>query len=388
MIARRATWLLSSACSLACAAAAQDAGHLVYGQGCYDVRQYRSVYQRFATAAESFAALQGTAVTFTPNGAGDGYVLARDVVAFLPPTPAAQLLALGDDDDVDVALGQPFPHVAGAAPTLSVCSNGFVSVGPSGLNPVFASGSVASLLNAPLPSFRSNTDLDPTAAGGVYFEQFGSLALVTFQDVARFNAPGTERFQFQFDLAGGVVAIVWDALTPIGGAPMVVGYGAGGPSSDCGGVDLATELPFVTGPDLQVDAVGLSAAPAPVSTATSGTLVTYTIHDVPDVLVDSGLRFGAVIVAFTGDPVGLDLAMLGAAGCRLYVGGLDLLLGFVDTTGQSTLSVTLAIPPGVPPGTELFAQAAPQFVPNTLPNGLNALGAVTSNGVRSTVGLQ
>jgi hypothetical protein len=125
----------------------------------------------------------------------------------------------------------------------------------------------------------------------------------------------------------------------------------------------------------------LAASPAPVSTATAGTVVTYTIGSVPEAAPSSGVYVGLTIVAFTGDVVGTPLASLGMPGCSLWVGELDVTTAFVGSSPVQ--QTTLALPPGLPPGSELFATAAAMFVPGTIAG--NTFGAVTSNGVRSFV---
>lgn len=128
-------------------------------------------------------------------------------------------------------------------------------------------------------------------------------------------------------------------------------------------------------------ALALSASPPPVSTPTSGTLVTYTIDDIPDLTGSSGTHVGATIISFGGDIPGTDLGFLGAAGCNLHVASLDVVTAFVDSTGSTSNATTLAIPPGVPRETALYAQA----VALTLGGLHNAAGITTSNGTVSVI---
>ncbi|MEZ6036175.1 MAG: delta-60 repeat domain-containing protein [Planctomycetota bacterium] len=128
-------------------------------------------------------------------------------------------------------------------------------------------------------------------------------------------------------------------------------------------------------------ALQLDASPAPISTATTGTTVTYSISNIPDATGTSGVHVGATVISFVGLDPGVDLGTLGAAACQAYVGTLDLMLPFVDTFGADSNSTTLQLPPGLPPGAQLTAQAVALTV-----NGLlNPAGITTSNGVRSLV---
>ena len=127
----------------------------------------------------------------------------------------------------------------------------------------------------------------------------------------------------------------------------------------------------------------LAAGPAPVSTATAGASITYTVGNVPEASPGSGVRVGLTIVSLQGDLPGTSLAALGMPGCSLWVGALDVTTAFQGPAPVQT--TTLALPPGVPPGSEFFATAVALFVPFSLPGGANANGAITSNGVRSFV---
>ncbi len=127
------------------------------------------------------------------------------------------------------------------------------------------------------------------------------------------------------------------------------------------------------------DSLLLSASPAPVSTPSNGTLVTYTIDNIPEASPSSGTYFGVTIVSLTPDLAGTSLAYLGMPLCSFYVGTLDVTYAFVGTSATQTTS--FQIPAGVGSGTEVFATAA-AF---TAPGLLNAFGASTSNGVRSFV---
>lgn len=125
--------------------------------------------------------------------------------------------------------------------------------------------------------------------------------------------------------------------------------------------------------------LSLAAAPAPVSTPTTGTVVTFTVSNVPEAAPTSGVYLGLVIVSLTQDAGGAPLAAFGMPGCSLYVGGLDDTYAFLGN--GPTATTTFVVPPGVPGGTQFFTTAAALVQPGTI----NAFGAVTSNGVASFV---
>lgn len=353
------------------------ANHLSYGDGCYDIA-LQCVYAFFATPAAAANNLQGQSLTFMPSG--DGYLVANGAASYIAPSAAATNLLLGDEDEANVTPSAPFPHVSGPVATMSVCSNGFVNMGPIGSNAILAHGSVFDLLNSPIASFRSNADFDPSANGDVFAEEVGGTLMVTWQDVYRFGGSSPERLQMQFDLTTGQVAMVWDQLSSSGIGPMVVGY-APGPSLDPGPTTLAAALPVTTAADRL--ALQLSASPPPVSTPSSAATVTFQIDNIPDANVNSGIFFGVTITSLVPMSPPVDLSVLGMPGCDLHVSALEIVLSFVGTTPSQ--ATQLALPPAVPPGVQLFTQSAALVFPGSLPNGQNAFGAVTSNAVRSLI---
>ncbi|MBL8755530.1 MAG: hypothetical protein JNK15_19690 [Planctomycetes bacterium] len=125
--------------------------------------------------------------------------------------------------------------------------------------------------------------------------------------------------------------------------------------------------------------LSLAASPTPVSTASSGTLVTYTIGNVPEASTGSGVYVGLTIVSLQQDAAGTSLAGLGMPGCTSWVGSFDVTTAFVGAAPTQT--TTFQVPAGLPGGVEFFAMAAALVVPGTL----NAFGAATSDGVRSFV---
>ncbi len=124
----------------------------------------------------------------------------------------------------------------------------------------------------------------------------------------------------------------------------------------------------------------LGAAPPPVSTPTTGTMVTYTVANIPETSPGSGARFGFVFLSLSPDLAGTSLASFGAPGCSLYVASTDLWL-FLSGTGPSQ-TTQFNIPPGVPCGLPLYATSAAVVDPV----GQNTLGAITSDGVESVIG--
>jgi len=125
--------------------------------------------------------------------------------------------------------------------------------------------------------------------------------------------------------------------------------------------------------------LSLTASPAPVSTAASGTIVDYTTGSLPEVAPGAGLYVGLVLFSFAADPAGTSLANLGMPGCSAWIGATAHSLA--ATGAQPTQTFQLALPAGLPPGLRFHAMAAAL----TQPGVANAYGAVTSNGVTTLV---
>lgn len=353
------------------------------GTGCYDyVDANQAPYQYFASAAAS-AVLNGQSMQFTP--AGVGYLETWGGGTYVAPTAGATVLALTDDSEVDVTPSVPFPYLTGPVPTLSVCSNGFVNMGPIGNNYVFCYGSIYELLNAAIPSFRSNADFNPGFAGSgqVKTEEIGNVLYVTWDGVFRYSVNVPETMQIQLDLSSGVVTIVW-VSQPSAGFGLVVGYSPAGTSLDGGSIDFATALPILTGPDVSLVAMALSASPNPISTVSTGTSVTMQTDNIPEYLPTSGVHIALNALSITAGP-GIDLTLIGidSPGCFMHVGGLDILQTMVGLSDSQ--SVLFAVPAGVPPGLPIYSQSIGLVAPNSLPNGLPGSGFLTSNGLVLTI---
>ena len=117
------------------------------------------------------------------------------------------------------------------------------------------------------------------------------------------------------------------------------------------------------------------------STAATGTLVTYTLDEVP--AFSPGYHAGLVVFGFTPAYASIDLAASGLPGCNQWLGSIDW-VEFVSGS-TSTLASSLNVPPGIPCGSELFVQGLAVVPPRSPPGGLNPLGAVVSNGVATFV---
>jgi len=125
------------------------------------------------------------------------------------------------------------------------------------------------------------------------------------------------------------------------------------------------------------DPFALSSATPPVDDA----VVTFDVTGAPEAQAASGVYFGVVIISFSQVFPGFDLAVIGAEpGCNAFVGGLDVLEGYVSV-GSDSASVVLDLPPGIPPGTLLYEQAAAVVEATAT----NPAGLLTSNGLRSYI---
>jgi len=380
--------------------------HKTYGSGCYTYRDANeAVYQRFATAAASSAALPpGTAIQFQMAGL-DSYLVSNGGGSFVPPPPTATILTLADDQAVNLTPSQPFPHANGTFySTISVSSNGFVNMAPAtgpGSNGVGATPfvTVSQLLDAPAPAFRSHRDYNPAAAGSGKVKTHEAVVageptlFVTWDNVYIDGTTIPERFQFQLGLTFGTVVIVWDSMAPSTPAsrPLVVGM-AQGTSFDPGPTVLATGLPILTAADIELQPLSLAAAPRPTfALGGSSAPITWTTSNLRDLSPAAPGAYLALLVFSVTPPfggTGIDLGLLGvdAPGCNLLVGSLDVVLAIAPTSPVH--DEVLVVPQPLSPGDTFYVQTLNLIVPSSLPNGQNGAGLLTSNGLVSRFDVQ
>lgn len=368
------------------------ASHASYGAGCYTISD--SFYSFAGDAAVANAALQGRAVRFQPTPTT--YLVTSASAAFVPPTAAAANLfaTATDDGEILVTLPSPLPTPQGPQASLFVHSNGVLSWGsaaqtfPGGNN---YTPNPAPFLAATNPGIWFWHDFNEAEAGSgrIVYELVGNVLYLTWNGVESYASPevaNPSSVQAQIDLASGQVTLAFQAVdgnaSSAFGSATLVGYSPAGASTDGGSQSLATSLPILV-PLANVVPVALSASPAPVSTATSGTVVTYTHAGVPEAAPGSGVYLGLTVLSVGQDLAGTDLGFLGAPGCRLHVASLDATFSYVGI--GSTQTTTFAIPAGVPAGVSVYAQGVALVAPYSQPNGQNQLGVTLSNALKSTI---
>jgi hypothetical protein len=361
---------------------------LSYGDGCYT--RCGSFYQLFTdgnppAAAAASAAMSGRRLTLDPFGSS--YRVRQGTVAFLPPIGAANLLPHGDDTELAVPLPVPFAYPGGTATTFFVHANGYISVASNAVLPgaMTVNPSVASFLNAPATGWWSWHNYDPSepGSGQVTWEQVGANLLVfTWSSVESKPAglvnPST--FQFQFDVVTGQVHYVWQTIDAIGSTGLLqaddhlVGYSPGGVSQTCGAVDITT-LTGVTLQEPEAAPLALNASGRPVL----GTTISLVTSN-PTTPFGIGINF----VTTSRIPLpGLDLGLLGAAGCRAHV---DITTGVgnaISNAGLAGLTMSVQLPvPNNPllAGLVIFSQSV------WMDPLQNAAGLVTSNGIELSLG--
>jgi hypothetical protein len=334
------------------------------GQGC--IRQFTSFYEYFPTAAGFDLANSSMSMLFT----GGNYFVLPGTTTFVPPSANAAALTLGDDANTSVTLSAPFPYAGGTTTQLSVCSNGYVSVAAAG-NGTAYTPNINAMLSAANTGWWVWHDLNPSLAGSgqVKFEEVGGIAYITWDGVYSFATTNPETFQLQFDLASGNVHFVFGAVGGVGNG-YLVGYSPGGPSIDPGSRDISATLPLTFSTDpVDAQALALAASSRPVT----GTNWNLTVSNVPA----TGLL--GVDVFGLSDPGINDLFFLGAPGCGLRA-TLDVTNAWFVAGATHTYSLAIPSNPALL-NFNLYTTSAVFQVPP-----VNALGAITSNGIQGMIG--
>lgn len=290
---------------------------------------------------EASARLTGRQVTMALNAFGGYTVITGPSPGLIPTTTATPLggwtttiagAVATDDGELVQPLTNGFPHPGGIANSLVIHNGGMISTGS---NEAFFDtlggdtwAPTTQLLNAPNTAWYSWHDFDLTTAGTVFFEEIGSLVVVTWSGVESYGSPGTSStFQFTFDTASGTVTIAWQTVDPVSvpnpiysGNPWIVGFSPDGNSP-------RPEIESDITQNAVVDLVGtgqvspslvLSSEPRPVF----GTVINYTVGQFP--LYQNGLAYGfpfGLLHYSVANPAapGLPLALfgIGRPGCLL-----------------------------------------------------------------------
>jgi hypothetical protein len=338
-----------------------------FGAGCIGAAD--SFYERMSPAGFD---LSGTA--WRLQRTTSGYQASSSTATFVAPSGTAAVIANGDDVSQSVQLAQAMPVPGGTTSQLAVSSNGQIALANIGNGAGFAPDPGNFLDYGQTAIAAAWHDYNPAIAGSgkVLFEQVGTTAYVTWNDVYTYGTTSADRFQFQFDLASGNITVVYDLMAPAGN-PYLVGYSRGGLSPRPDQADLSVDLVAgIAVADTAVIGLRLSTAGAPLL---GNTQFAYTVANVPNVLPLAFLFFG-------DQPApGIDLTLLGLPGCRGYT-----------NANLTSATIPVALPAGtatqllpIPTSTSLAgALLVTQAVAFSLQTPLNL---VTSNGNRATIGL-
>ena len=325
-----------------------------YGNSCYACKA--SIYDNRAAAT---TALNGVNLMFVASAGGFVVIPGGSYTA---PSGAATALALTDDSEVTQV---------GANGTYQVCSNGFISIG--GSNGIGFTPTVTTLLNNAFKGFYTWHDFNPgiVGSGQVKYENVSGVDVFTWDGVWDFggaSVANANTMQWRFDASGSAqLSIV--AMSGLGNG-FLVGYSPAGASADPGNTDLTT-LTSVTLCANDANGLSLDASARPLS----GTSINLNTGNVP-----AATTLSAVVMNFSAVIPGVELSGQGMPNCYQNVA----LLGMVTlgvNIGNAPWSQAFFIPPSpIYIGMSVFGQSA-ALVP-----GANPFGAISSNGLRLTVG--
>jgi hypothetical protein len=329
-----------------------------YGTGCID-RAGATFYETFPPNTFDLA---NTSLSLLPSGSG--YVVLTGSNTWW--TPVGTNLGLTDDSvSAALPLGFTLNYPGGSTTDVYASSNGFVWAQPSTDNGC-CDGNPGSLRGAGARWSALWNDLNPASAGTVVFDQdpTNGAAYLTYTGVPEYGTTNLNSFQFAF-FSNGAVEIRWQGCT-VANHTVLAGWSPGGGAKDPGSVDISTSLPIVTTPDIFPLAHSASARPV------LGSTITLNTTNVP-----MGTVIGTTLFGLAEWNPGLPLAGLGMPGCFQYLSIDASAIWFpVGSTGSTVFPLPSSI--GFA-GVQVKTQSA-ALVP-----GINALGAITSNGVRLTL---
>ncbi len=354
------------------------ASNTIVGTGCGGA--YHSFYTNHANATVASAALSGNVLRLqrVANGYLGTWQIGAASASYVTPTPAAAVLAVGDDGFVPYNPVAPLPTPYGPQSTLAISANGILGFGPTVDTPGTLSytPTPAGMLQSACGGIYAWHDYNPAeiGSGQVVAQQLGQTLFVTWRDVENYPVGVLNRstLQFQCNLASGDIAIVFLSIdadaSSSWGSSHLIGVSAPGASLDPGSVDFATAPLFTTSPEQ---------TPLTLSPLTRPVLGTSWM--LQDDFLPANTTFGVHVLGFTDPGIG-DLAVIGMPGCGLRA-SLDVIAPYLPMQGVS-VPWGLAIPLNSSlAGLSLYATTAVAQTPAT-----NSFGFVTGNGVRGILG--
>jgi len=364
-----------------------------YGVGCGP--NPRSFAEVFPIAAANLDLTTGLMMVPNVPGAPTAYTVMPGTGAAMVPVTGVALLnnaavpAVMGDDAMSQACTLPwaFPYVGGTTTTIHANTNGYISLVPTTVaggdfsptipEMVTTSTSTHSGLPRLFPCWYDlygNRNVTVNPAAGVYFQvdPLTNHAIVTWNDVGELatSTAGAKSFNFQVELwPDGTVEFRYGSMSAFGSTAQskIVGFTPGAGSLAPISSDLSVAVPFQTG---IVDDLPLTmTSTRPVL----GLPFTVTTNSIPA----PGLTLNWISTVQLNP--GIDLAILGAPGCKAYMDANSsvfnsLLLG----VGSQAFNVTVPTDP-VFTGVNIYTQSASA-------SGFNALGFQTSNGMALTIG--
>lgn len=334
-----------------------------YGSGCYE--QHASLSQQFTIGGFDLGgtALAANVLAFTPTS--NGYLVDHGTSAWFAPVSAN--LGLGDEQLATCNLPFTFNFPGGSTAVVKMSSNGFAWLNGTSTD----TGSIPItfyLANNPARFAPMWQNLNPALGGSCHYDidPSNSAVYLTWLNVLPSTGTGAGN-TFQLVLRADGSAEYRYLVATNQPSLCCTGYG-GGSTATPPNVDLSATLPQHIGPE----ALPLSwtAANRPVL----GTTQTIDLGN----LVNPASSIGLAIIGWSGYTTPLDLAVIGAPGCKLHA-ATDALEVF--SIGGLTPTWSLPIPSTQSlVGFELFTQGA-LFTP-----GVNALGLLTANAVKLTIG--
>jgi hypothetical protein len=321
-------------------------------------RHSASAYQLFGEPnpnGSANTALQGRVLSFLPNGSGTGYIMTdgTGAVSYVAPNGSETNLPLIDDQAVPVALAIPlqYPGDAGLQLTndLEINSNGSVSVGPNPQSNLAAAPTAPqAIMQIAEAAWHCAHDFDNSEAGSgniSYWEDIANAIFYVTWDAVECTpttVANTCTIQFQFDLASGVVHIIFEAIDGVGGSTVsggdnfLIGWSPAGVSPRVEQFDFTT---LIAAPIQLTQPEALPMTLEVVGAPLIGQAFDLVTINPPSMSIGINLLSSSLL------PLPLNLVAFGGpAGTLLYI---DPAMSFLSTisniAGLGSMTVTLPI---------------------------------------------